>query len=380
MKTMKIIVAPDSFKGSISARDLCAAVRRGIHRVDPTIEVIELPLADGGEGTVNSLVYATHGQMRHVQVKDPLGRPVRAAYGVLGDDATVIIEMAQASGLPLLKPDERNPLLTSSFGTGELILDALQAGYRSFIIGLGGSATNDGGVGMLEALGAAFLDQDGVQLPKGGAALERLASIELSGLDERLRESSFAIASDVNNPLCGVHGASAVFGPQKGATPEMVQRLDLALSRFADVVEKQLGADVRHLPGSGAAGGMGAALLAFFHAEFKSGIELVMDAIHFEQNIQVADLIITGEGKLDEQTMAGKVIAGVCKKAQPYQIPTIAICGGMELTSQQMDELGLLAGFSIVPKPCSLEQAMEQAEVWAEERVEQIVRLIKRLA
>lgn len=375
---MKIVVAPDSFKGSISARDLCAAVCRGIHAVDPKIDVVELPLADGGEGTVGNMVYSTQGETRLVQVNDPLGRPIRAAYGILGDHATVIIEMAQASGLPLLKPDERNPLITSSFGTGELVLHALNAGYRKFIIGLGGSATNDGGVGMLKALGAAFYDQDGVLLPKGGASLEKLSYMDLSGLDKRLQESTFTIASDVNNPLCGANGASAVFGPQKGATPEMVQRLDMALSRFADVVEKQLGIDVRHLPGSGAAGGMGAALLAFLHAEFKSGIELVMDAIHFEQKIQAADLIITGEGKLDEQTMAGKVIAGVCKKAKPYQIPTIAICGGMELTSDQMDEIGLLAGFSIVPKPCSLEQAMEQAEEWAQERVEQIIRFMKR--
>ena len=375
---MKIVVAPDSFKGSISARDLCAAVCRGIHAADPKIDVIELPLADGGEGTVDNMVYSTQGETRLVQVNDPLGRPIRAAYGILGDHATVIIEMAQASGLPLLKPDERNPLITSSFGTGELVLHALNAGYRKFIIGLGGSATNDGGAGMLKALGAAFYDQDGVLLPKGGASLEKLSYIDLSGLDKRLQESTFTIASDVNNPLCGANGASTVFGPQKGATPEMVQRLDMALSRFADVVEKQLGIDVRHLPGSGAAGGMGAALLAFLHAEFKSGIELVMDAIHFEQKIQAADLIITGEGKLDEQTMAGKVIAGVCKKAKPYQIPTIAICGGRELTSEQMDEIGLLAGFSIVPKPCSLEQAMEQAEGWAQERVEQIIRLMKR--
>ncbi|MCM3080212.1 glycerate kinase [Brevibacillus invocatus] len=377
---MKIVVAPDSFKGSISARDLCAAVCRGIHAADPKIDVIELPLADGGEGTVDNMVYSTQGETRLVQVNDPLGRPIRAAYGILGDHATVIIEMAQASGLPLLKPDERNPLITSSFGTGELVLHALNAGYRKFIIGLGGSATNDGGAGMLKALGAAFYDQDGVLLPKGGASLEKLSYIDLSGLDKRLQESTFTIASDVNNPLCGANGASTVFGPQKGATPEMVQRLDMALSRFADVVEKQLGIDVRHLPGSGAAGGMGAALLAFLHAEFKSGIELVMDAIHFEQKIQAADLIITGEGKLDEQTMAGKVIAGVCKKAKPYQIPTIAICGGMELTSDQMDEIGLLAGFSIVPKPCSLEQAMEQAEGWAQERVEQIIRFMKRFA
>ncbi|MBG9567093.1 glycerate kinase [Brevibacillus agri] len=374
---MKIVIAPDSFKGSISARDLCASIRKGILNVDPDVEVIELPLADGGEGTLENMVYSTDGKVCELEVRDPLERPIRASYGVLGDGRTVIIEMAQASGLPLLKEHERNPLIATSFGTGELIRHALDSGYRRFIIGLGGSATNDGGTGMLTALGAKFLNQNGALLPSGGAALEELASIDVSGMDPRLKESSFTIASDVTNPLCGPDGASAIFGPQKGATPDMVQRLDMALNRFGEIILNVKGVDMRQVPGSGAAGGMGAALMAFLQAECKPGIEIVTEAIHFEKHIQNADLIITGEGKLDLQTLSGKVIAGVCRKAKPYGIPTIALCGGMELSSEQMDQIGLKAGFSIVPKPCHLDEAMQNTAVWAQERVEQIMRLLQ---
>lgn len=374
---MKIVIAPDSFKGSISARDLCASIRNGVLNVNPDAEVIELPLADGGEGTLENMVYSTDGKVCELEVRDPLERPIRASYGVLGDGRTVIIEMAQASGLPLLKEHERNPLIATSFGTGELIRHALDSGYRRFIIGLGGSATNDGGTGMLTALGAKFLNQNGALLPSGGAALEELASIDVSGMDPRLKESSFTIASDVTNPLCGPDGASAIFGPQKGATPDMVQRLDMALNRFGEIILNVKGVDMRQVPGSGAAGGMGAALMAFLQAECKPGIEIVTEAIDFEKHIQNADLIITGEGKLDHQTLSGKVIAGVCRKAKPYGIPTIALCGEMELASDQMDQIGLKAGFSIVPKPCHLDEAMENAAVWAQERVEQIMRLLQ---
>jgi glycerate kinase len=374
---MKIVVAPDSFKGSISARDLCTSVRKGIHSVDPTVEVVELPLADGGEGTLENMVYATNGKTYEVEVKDPLGRPITASYGVLGDNRTVIIEMAQASGLPLLKEHEKNPLITTSFGTGELLRHALDSGYRRFIIGLGGSATNDGGAGMLKALGVRFYGQNRELLPDGGAALAELVSVDLSEMDARLKDCRFTIASDVTNPLCGPNGASAVFGPQKGATPEMVLRLDQALNRFAEIITNQIGVDVRNAPGSGAAGGMGAALMSFLQAEFKPGIEIIMEAIQFGAQIQNADLIITGEGKLDLQTLSGKVIAGVCQKAKSYHVPVIALCGGMELSSEQMDQIGLQAAFSIVPKPCHLDEAMKQASRWAQERVEQIMRLMK---
>lgn len=373
---MKIVVAPDSFKGSISARDLCTAMRQGIQRVDPAIEIIELPLADGGEGTMENMVFSTNGDIHEYEVSDPLGRPVKASFGVLGDKQTAVIEMAQASGLPLLAERERNPLLATSYGTGELIRHALDRGYRQIIIGLGGSATNDGGTGMLKALGAKFYDRGGALLPDGGAALVELASIDLSEMDPRLIECRFTIASDVTNPLCGPHGASAVFGPQKGATPQMVESLDKGLGCFADIIANQQGIDVRNAPGSGAAGGMGAAFMGFLHAAFKPGIELVMEAIHFDTHIQQAHLLITGEGRLDRQTLSGKVIAGVCKKAKLYRIPVIALCGALELSSKQMDQIGLKAAFSIVPKPCTLDQAMEHAAIWAEQQVEQIMRLI----
>lgn len=373
---MKVVIAPDSFKGSLSAPQLCAHIRKGVLRACPTARVVEVPLADGGEGTMTNLVHATRGTITEVVVSGPLGKPTQAAYGVLGDGQTVVVEMAQASGLPLLKKHEKNPLLATSYGTGELIRHALDAGYRRFIIGLGGSATNDGGVGMLRALGMRFLDSAGQPLAEGGAALAELAHIDDAMWDQRVREARFLIASDVTNPLCGPNGASAVFGPQKGATPEMVALLDRALGRFAEVVERKTGKAIRDLPGSGAAGGMGAALLAFMGAEMRPGIDVVLETVQFEQHIRDADLIITGEGKLDSQTLSGKVIAGVCQKAAQYGIPTVALCGGMELTADQCDQLGLLAGFSIVPGPCTLEQATAHAGMWSEARAEQLLRLI----
>lgn len=372
---MKIIVAPDSFKGSISAQDLCKSIRGGIEAVFPSAEVVELPMADGGEGTLDALVYATKGTKCECVVQDPLGRPVKASYGIMGDGQTVMIEMAQASGLTLLQENERNPLITSSYGTGELIRHALRAGYRKFVVGLGGSATNDGGAGMLRALGASFTDEAGTQIPEGGAGLAKLSEIDLSGLDPAVRESSFRIAGDVTNPLCGPSGASAVFGPQKGATEQMVRLLDEALNRYGEALLQATGTDVCQMPGSGAAGGMGAALLAVLQAESGSGIDLVMEAVDFRAKMKDASMIITGEGKLDGQTLSGKVIAGICREAMPHRIPVIALCGSMKLTSEEMDELGLAAAFSIVPGPCPLEEAMASASIWARSRTEQIMRL-----
>lgn len=374
---MKIVVAPDSFKGSISARELCASFKKGVLRVFPHAEVVEMPLADGGEGTLENMVYASEGRLVEVEVKDPLGRPIRAAYGVLGDGRTVVIEMAQASGLPLLTEEEKNPLITTSYGTGELIRHALDAGYRHFIIGLGGSATNDGGTGMLRALGVKFYDKDGLPLPEGGGALSHLDHFDESGMDPRIKEAVFTIASDVTNPLCGPDGASAVFGPQKGATPDMVRILDQGLDRFGEIIFRQKGIDIRNVPGSGAAGGVGAALMAFLRAKMKSGIEVVMEAIGFEKSIRDADLVITGEGKLDAQTLSGKVIAGVSRVARSRNVTVIALCGGIQLEGHQLDELGVAAGFSIVPGPCTLEEAMEKASNWVVDRTEQIMRLLK---
>jgi len=374
---VKVVLAPDSFKGSISARDLCAALREGVLEVFPDAEVTELPLADGGEGTVEALVHATGGRLVERVVRDPLGRPVRAAYGVLGDGQTAVVEMAQASGLPLLAPHERNPLIADSFGTGQLIRDALAAGYRRFIIGLGGSATNDGGAGALRALGVRFLDEAGEELPPGGEALLRLARVDVTGLDPAVRASRFILASDVTNPLCGPNGASAVFGPQKGATPDMVAWLDAALLRFGKVLREATGLDVAALPGSGAAGGAGAGFMAVLGAEFRSGIEIVMEAVDFGGKIRGADWIVTGEGRLDEQTLSGKAVAGVCRLARTAGVPVIGICGSLALSTRQMEELGLAAAFSIVPGPCPTKEAMKRAGEMARGTMARVMRLIR---
>lgn len=374
---MKIVIAPDSFKGSISAKDLCAAINRGIKKVFPEAELIELPMADGGEGTMENLVHATKGTIIDVNVTDPLGRSIRSAYGVLGDEKTAVIEMAQASGLPLLTEHERNPLRASSFGTGELILHALDQGYRKFIIGLGGSATNDGGIGMLQALGVKFY-MKGRQLIKNEVSdLLHLEQIDVSSLDQRVMEAEFVIASDVTNPLCGPNGASYIFGPQKGATREMVKRLDASLDQYGKIINERFNINIHSIPGGGAAGGMGAGLISFLGAKVMSGIDTVMDAVKFESQLEEARLVITGEGKLDEQTLSGKVISGVCKAANQYNIPVIAICGSNELTSVQLEQLGVAAAFPIVSGPCSLEEAMTQAERLVVQSVEQIMKVYR---
>ncbi|WP_123040120.1 glycerate kinase [Cohnella candidum] len=373
---MRIIVAPDSFKGSATARELCECIRAGIQDADPNAEAILMPMADGGEGTVDNLVLATGGKTIRRRVSDPLGRPVEAAYGVLGDGVTAVIEAAQASGLTLLKPEERNPLLTSSYGTGELILHALEAGYRRFLIGLGGSAVNDGGAGMLRALGMRLLNADGEPLPDGGGALAELSGIDLSGLDPRLAEAEFKMANDVSNPLCGPQGASSVFGPQKGATPEMIRQLDEGLLRYGKVLSQATGTEVAELPGSGAAGGMGAALLSVLKAESRPGIEWVMELTRFEEHLRTADLVITGEGRLDKQTKFGKAIAGICGKARLYDVSVIALCGSLEVSAEEIEEMGLLAAFSVLPGPCSLEDATVHVAAWTRRQTGQILRIL----
>ncbi|RAP73708.1 glycerate kinase [Paenibacillus montanisoli] len=374
---MRIVIAPDSFKGSATARELCAAIARGIRSVMPAAELLELPLADGGEGIMDNLVHATKGKRVEAQATDPLGRALTAAYGVLGDGETVVIEMAQASGLPLLKPEERHPMLTSSRGTGELMKHALDHGYRKYIIGLGGSATNDGGSGMLRALGLRLLDKQGQPLPEGGGALAMLAELDAAGLDPRLSASQITIASDVTNPLCGPLGASAVFGPQKGATPDMVAKLDEGLRTYGELIRAVRGIDVLTVPGGGAAGGMGAGLLGFMNAAMKPGIDVVMEALGFAAAAKEADYIITGEGKLDEQTLSGKVAAGVCRTAEPFGVPVIILCGMRALPAEELARLGKASAFSIVPGPCSLEEAMAKTLDWTEACTAQLFRLLQ---
>ncbi len=372
---MRVIVAPDSFKGSISAKDLCSSITVGIKKVFSDADVIEVPMADGGEGTMENLVYATDGNVLSIKVNDPLGREIEASYGVLGDGQTAIIEMAQASGLPLLTEDERNPLITSSFGTGQLILDALDRGYRSFIIGLGGSATNDGGTGMLKALGVKFFNNNKEELDDNVESLKDLSYIDLANIDDRIKSSKFIVASDVTNPLCGTNGASHIFGPQKGATPEIVQLLDKSLKSYGQIVHQQLGVNVLDIPGAGAAGGMGAALIAFLNAEVNSGIDITMNVTKLQELVKDADIVITGEGKFDSQTLAGKVIAGVSYVANREKVPVIVLCGINELKSNEMDEIGVVSAFSLVPGPCTLNDAVRNAREWVVDRTEQIMRM-----
>lgn len=374
---MNIIIAPDSFKGSASAINITKKISEGVTRVYPYACIKEIPLADGGEGTLENMVYSTRGKTISVEVHDPLMRKIRADYGILGDQETVIIEMAQASGLTLLSEEEKNPLLTSTFGTGELIRHALDKGYKKFVIGLGGSATNDGGMGLLKALGVKFYNSKGIELGDGGESLINLSHYDSSGLDNRLLDCSFTIACDVTNKLCGPNGASEVFGPQKGASLADIQILDLALNRYAEVVEKQQGINVKELTGGGAAGGLGAALMAFLNASVKSGIKVVMEYLNFEDVVKNSDLIITGEGRLDAQTLGGKVIKGVSDIGKKYNIPVIALCGEVELKPSKFDELGLLSAFPILPGPCSLNDAILNTLKWIPYKTEAVLRVLK---
>ncbi|MDE9457278.1 glycerate kinase [Xenorhabdus bovienii] len=355
---MKIVIAPDSFKESLSALQVAEAIEQGFREIFPQAAYIKLPMADGGEGTVESLVAATGGQRISCSVTDPLGQPVDAFFGLLGDGKTAVIEMAAASGLHLVPMEQRNPLITTSYGTGELILAALEHGVQKLILGIGGSATNDGGAGMMQALGAQLWDGDCRILPLGGAALTRLESIDLSSLDPRLNQLEITVACDVNNPLCGELGASAIFGPQKGATPEMVKVLDSALHHYGMKIESLTGKKVIDVAGAGAAGGMGASLLGCLGAKLQSGIEIVINTLKLEEAIQGADLVITGEGRMDSQTIQGKTPIGVARVAKKFGIPTIALVGGMSRDYHVVHQHGLDAVFSIVPGACSLSDAL----------------------
>lgn len=354
---MKIIIAPDSFKGSLTALEVCDAIAAGIHAFDPSAECLKAPMADGGEGTVQSLIDATGGALRHVTVKGPLWEPVEACYGILGDGETAVIEMASASGLPLVPPNLRNPLHTTTFGTGELIRHALDAGARQFIIGIGGSATTDGGLGMAAALGARLLDDQGQEIKPDGAGLLSLASIDMSGFAPRVAEARVRVACDVDNPLYGPKGAAHVYGPQKGATPGIVEQLDEGLQNFAAVAQRDLGADVAHVPGAGAAGGLGAGLMVFCGAKLEPGVRIVIEAIGLRTLMQGADLCITGEGRIDSQTAFGKTPCGVAGVADEFTVPCLAIAGAVspEPALNNMFD----AVFSLCNAPMSLEEAMQ---------------------
>lgn len=374
---MRVVIAPDSFKGSLSAWEVAQAVERGVKRAVPNCETVLVPLSDGGEGLVEALVEATEGTYHELQVKGPLGEPVWAKLGVLGDGETAVIEMAQASGLTLIPEETRNPLLTTTYGTGELIRLALDLGCINLIIGLGGSATNDGGAGMAQALGVQLLDDVGEEVGLGGAELARLASIDISGLDSRISEVKIQVACDVTNPLTGPQGASAVYGPQKGATPEMVEQLDKALANYAEVIRKDLGIDVEHVPGAGAAGGLGAGLLAFLKGELVSGIELVLNTVNFRAEADTADLVFTGEGKFDAQSAYGKVPIGVARACKPMGVPVVVLAGSVALDIEAVHDEGITACFAIANGPMTLAESMEQTAELLEFQAEQVMRLWK---
>jgi len=374
---MKIIIAPDSFKGSVSAIMAAAAMTEGLQKVFPDAELIKIPLADGGEGTVAALVTATGGSVRRERVTGPLGEPVTAEWGILGDGCTAVIEMAAASGLTLVPPERRDPRITTTYGTGELIKAALDAGFRRLIIGLGGSATNDGGAGMARALGVKFFDALDREIPEGGAALANLARVDCSGLDPRLASVEIIVACDVVNPLCGPTGAAAVFGPQKGATPAMVAELDAALAKYAAIAGAATGKNVADCPGAGAAGGLGAGLMLFTEAKFQPGIAVVLAATDFANKVVTADLVITGEGRTDYQTAYGKAPVGVAQVAKQYGVPVVCLSGSLDSTAAAVYQQGIDALMSIVPEPLTLAECVEQGPDLIRAAAERLARLLK---
>lgn len=374
-RSIRVLIAPQAFKGSVDAVGVASAIARGIRRVFPDAQCDELPLADGGEGTVRALVRATNGTVRRSRVHDPLGREIDAEWGILGDGRTAVVEMAAASGLPLLTEKERDPRVTSTRGTGELLLEAAASGAARVIVGIGGSATNDGGAGMARAIGFRFLDAGGGEIAEGGAGLSRLHRIE-GQVDPRLVRVSVEVASDVTNPLCGPLGASAVFGPQKGATPEIVAELDAALGRFADVVERFVGRDLRNTPGAGAAGGLGAGLLAFADAKLRSGAELVMNATKFADRARSSDLIVTGEGRVDGQSAYGKVTGSVVARARELDRPVALIAGGTAPGYQGLFTAGLDALEITSDGPISLHDAMSRGDELIAAAAERLARAI----
>ncbi|MDP6043246.1 MAG: glycerate kinase [Dehalococcoidales bacterium] len=359
---MKIVIAPQGFKGNLTALQVARAIEEGIKRVVPDTQTTIKPMADGGEGTVQALVDATGGKMIATEVTGPLGKPVTAQWGILSDKVTAVIEMAAASGLPLVPPEKRDPLVTTTRGTGELVVAALDNGCRKLITGIGGSATNDGGAGMAQALGARLLDAKGKELPSGGTALAQLERIDISQMDSRLTDFKVTLASDVNNPLCGPNGASAIYGPQKGATETQVRQLDAALSHYADIIQRDLGIDLRDAPGAGAAGGLGLGLMVFLKARPIPGIDVIIKATDLMADLEGADLVFTAEGRIDCQSAMGKVPTGVALKAKEFGLPVIAIAGEVTDDCRIIYEQGIDAVVSIAPGPITLNQSMTEAE------------------
>ncbi|WP_257535618.1 glycerate kinase [Mesobacillus foraminis] len=374
---LKIVVAPDSFKGSLSSMEVAESMSKGVLSVFPGAEVIQLPIADGGEGTVESLVWAKKGVILTSEVIGPMGEKVKAEWGMMGDGETGVIEVAAASGLPLVPREERNPLVATSYGTGQLIMEAIERGVNKLIVGLGGSATNDGGAGMAQALGVTFFDKGGRVIPEGKVQLNEIRGIDASTIDSRLGEIEILVASDVTNPLCGPNGASYVYGPQKGADQEMIPILDTMLHRYGELAKQATGRKVADFPGAGAAGGLGSALLFFTEAKFRKGIELVMETIEFESHLKDADLVLTGEGNTDYQSAFGKAPAGIAEAAKKFDIPVLCISGGLGEGSERIVKEGIDGLMSIVPSPMTLESCMEKAAELLENATSRTMTLLK---
>lgn len=375
---MKVVIAIDSFKGSLSTFQSGQAVSEGIKKVYPNAETIVSPIADGGEGTLEAIISATGGTFHRVKAFDPLARTITAQYGVT-PNGLVVIEMASAAGITLIAPNERNPLKATTYGVGELIADAVKSGYRKFLVGLGGSATNDGGVGMLQALGFEFLDGQGREIPLGAKGLSELKEIRIANALPELQDCEFEIACDVKNPLCGETGCSAVYGPQKGADEKMIADMDEWLVNYAKLTKNAVGRAFENTEGAGAAGGLGFAFLAYLNGKLRSGIELVMDATGLEEKLLNADVVVTGEGRLDGQTGMGKAPVGVAKLAKRYAIPVVAFSGAVTKDASKCNEAGIDAFFPILREPCSLEKAMdiENAYENLSRTAEQAFRLIR---
>lgn len=371
---MKIVIAPDSFKGSLTALEVANAMEEGLRKYSKDFIIEKIPMADGGEGTVESLVALTSGELITVKVKDPLMREIKGFYGLLGDKKTAVIEMAAASGLPLLKENERNPLIASTYGTGQLIKDALDRGCKTFIIGIGGSATNDGGTGMLKALGVKFLKEDNKELKDGAIELSELCKIDMTDFDKRILDCNIKIACDVENTLCGENGASFIFGPQKGADEKLVKTLDDNLYHYGKVLESTFGIDVINIPGSGAAGGLGAAFIVI-KGKLERGIDIIIKESKLSEKLRDADLVFTGEGKIDYQTKFGKTPFGVASEAKKRNIPVIALAGGIGEGTDTLYELGFDGIFSIVDKPMTLDEAIKNGSELVKEATYRIINL-----
>jgi glycerate kinase len=371
-----ILLAPDSFKESMTAKEACDAMERGIKKVNKNINCIKVPMADGGEGTMQSLVDATYGKVYKIKVIGPLGNEVEAEYGMLGDGKTGIIEMASASGITLVPENERNPLITTTYGTGQLIKECLDKGAEKLLIGIGGSSTNDGGVGAIQALGGRFKDKYGNEIGFGGRELGKILTIDLSELDPRLKNVKVEVACDVTNPLCGYNGASNVFGPQKGATKEMIKILDGNLRHYADIIKEQLNIDAAEIPGAGAAGGLGIGLMVFMNGSLERGIDIVIKYSGYEEKVKKADLVFTGEGSIDFQTQYGKTPMGVAVIAKKYNKPVIAFTGNIGDDVDMLYDLGISSIFSIVQGVSSLNDAIKNGKSNMEKTVENVMRLM----